>query len=273
MSASLEEYILLLLSDSNLPTGGFIASSGLESYVQHGFLPSSDAATKTAGIIAFTRRSVHSYAALNLPFFAGIHAAVAALRCPGEGEGVERAYVEVKRLDDLNESMMLNHIARRASTAQGVALLTLYERALAGEEEVEGKCKKLVEKLRMGIRKGEVYGHLVTGLAVLTASLGLSIDASKHLFLFLHARSLLSSAIRMNVIGPYVSHRLLLHDVRPLVEEALASNLTTKTIPIEDDGMPGELGATDEDGPATTWPLGEILATRHDLLHSKIFNS
>jgi urease accessory protein len=25
--------------------------------------------------------------------------------------------------------------------------------------------------------------------------------------------------------------------------------------------------------PATTWPLGEILSARHDLLHSRIFNS
>lgn len=44
---------------------------------------------------------------------------------------------------------------------------------------------------------------------------------------------------------------------------------------------PGE-SANDEDwawadeaehGPATTWPLGEILAARHDLQHSRIFNS
>lgn len=29
----------------------------------------------------------------------------------------------------------------------------------------------------------------------------------------------------------------------------------------------------EEEGPATTWPLGEILAARHDQLHSRIFNS
>lgn len=27
------------------------------------------------------------------------------------------------------------------------------------------------------------------------------------------------------------------------------------------------------DGPANTWPLGEILAARHDLQHSRVFNS
>jgi len=26
-------------------------------------------------------------------------------------------------------------------------------------------------------------------------------------------------------------------------------------------------------GPASTWPLGDILAIRHDLQHSRIFNS
>ncbi|KAF8484238.1 hypothetical protein JB92DRAFT_3264389, partial [Gautieria morchelliformis] len=32
----IEQYILLLLSDGNLPTGSFAPSSGLESYVKHG---------------------------------------------------------------------------------------------------------------------------------------------------------------------------------------------------------------------------------------------
>lgn len=97
-------------------------------------------------------------------------------------------------------------------------------------------------------------------------------ERSQHLFLFLHARSLLSSAIRLNTVGPYVSHRLLLHDVRPLVEESLLAcrrlslggAASRDPVPITED---------DEDGPATTWPLGEILAARHDQLHSKIFNS
>ena len=37
-----ESYLVQLLSDSNLPTGGFIASGGLESYHAHGFLPPHD---------------------------------------------------------------------------------------------------------------------------------------------------------------------------------------------------------------------------------------
>lgn len=97
--------------------------------------------------------------------------------------------------------------------------------------------------------------------------------ASQHLFLFLHARSLLSSAIRMNVIGPYVSHRLLLHDVRPMVADALSEFENAELGPEARTDLPISVEDEDEDGPATTWPLGEILAARHDQLHSKIFNS
>lgn len=32
-------------------------------------------------------------------------------------------------------------------------------------------------------------------------------------------------------------------------------------------------GTGDERGPATTWPLGEIVASRHDQLFSRVFNS
>jgi urease accessory protein len=33
-----ETHLLFVLLDSNLPTGGFVSSSGLESYAKHGFL-------------------------------------------------------------------------------------------------------------------------------------------------------------------------------------------------------------------------------------------
>ena len=98
--------------------------------------------------------------------------------------------------------------------------------------------------------------------------------ATQHLFLFLHARSLLSSAIRLNTLGPYVAHRLLLHDVRPLVEEALQSCQDMRvSADFTEDGKEWWEREEEDDGPATTWPLGEILAARHDQLHSKIFNS
>lgn len=97
-------------------------------------------------------------------------------------------------------------------------------------------------------------------------------ERSQNLHLFLQARSVLSASVRLNIIGPYAAQQLLLHAVRPLVEDEMSrcKHLTTglrgtkeHTVP-EDDAL---------HGPAMTWPLGEILATRHDLQHSRIFNS
>ena len=84
----------------------------------------------------------------------------------------------------------------------------------------------------------------------------------------------------MNTIGPYASQQLLLHAIKPLVESQLAQSRgirtgidlsvsdNTLTTDDEDPELPLE-----GDGPACTWPLGEILAARHDLQHSRIFNS
>ena len=76
--------------------------------------------------------------------------------------------------------------------------------------------------------------------------------------------------MRLNTIGPYAAQQLLLHTVKPLVEiEAeRCRRLHTE--------LGGESGDSVDEvtrGPAVTWPLGEILAARHDLQHSRIFNS
>ncbi|GAA5969474.1 hypothetical protein JCM3765_006898 [Sporobolomyces pararoseus] len=123
---------------------------------------------------------------------------------------------------------------------------------------------------------------------------GLSLNRSLHLFLFLHARSILSSAVRLNVIGPYSAHRLLLWDIKQLVEGATTELITRSSIVErrneEEVGMDLEhdrgwwdndeewafireeenLGRSD---PVSTWPLGEIVASRHDQLFTKVFNS
>ena len=268
MESANEEFLLLLLSDSNLPTGGFIASSGLESFVQHGYLldPSNATGSKSIGILEFIRKSIHSYARLNLPFLTASHRAVSMLKDVRGGEvmesSMEQALERIRTVDRLFEAMTLNHVSKRASIAQGIALLTLFDKSFSPPTTPRSPPapeKILVERLRATIRKGESFGHHPVGFGIITAALSLSLPASQNLFLFLHARSILSSAIRLNIIGPYISHRLLLRDVRPLIAEAMEK---CKDLELES-GV----------GPVVTWPLGEILAARHDTLHSKIFNS
>ncbi|BGP45716.1 hypothetical protein JCM10450v2_001546 [Rhodotorula kratochvilovae] len=318
-SSSLEQYLLLLLSDSNLPTGGFVASSGLEAWIQHGNLaltpapaapaspapPAPSSAPRPrpqseAALLAFVAHSLHSYARLNVPLLRATHTAVAALVSSAPADGsVSAALDAVLAADAACEALTLNHVARRASTAQGVALLTLYERALA--PEVGGAAGELVARYRGAIREGQGggkareggNGHMSVAFAVLTAAVGLGLDAATHLFLFLHARSLLSSAVRLNTVGPYVAHRLLLWDVKPLVDAAVSSTLPSRpgapapaSAPEErregeaedwwddDPAWKDDWGRDDEKGaPVTTWPLGEIIASRHDQLFTRVFNS
>ncbi|BGP18757.1 hypothetical protein JCM10213_003044 [Rhodosporidiobolus nylandii] len=351
--AHLESYLLAVLSDSNLPTGGFVASSGLEAWIQHGYLalaPSPLAAGPPAtpppdkALLAFVAHSLHSYARVNAPLLRAAHAAVWALRSPpsrssspstSTSSSLPTALASTLAADQLADSLTLNHVARRASVAQGNALLTLYERAFApppgegGGEVGEQAVREFVKEYRARVRRtsgtatgkgkegeGEAYGHMTVAFGVLTAGVGLRIDSALPLLLFLHARSLLSSAVRLNTVGPYLAHRMLLWDVRPLVDEAAAAvagggagggglarsggaregaELEERSqekqekdwwdsdpfwAPIwKDDplvhpppaGGPGEGAGCGT--PVTTWPLGEIVASRHDQLFTKVFNS
>jgi len=90
----------------------------------------------------------------------------------------------------------------------------------------------------------------------------------------------------MNIIGPYASSQMLLHPFKDIIERETANlnigtNETNTTGLVHDNGPKEETrndgfwGWTREAelGPATTWPLGELLTARHDMQHSRIFNS
>ncbi|KAI0832665.1 hypothetical protein BC628DRAFT_1309884 [Trametes gibbosa] len=288
-----EAYILLLLSDSNLPTGSFVASAGLESYVTHGFFTDASSPSvppppdNTDYTINFVRDSLSTYAHSALPFVLDAHlvAEKALASTQGSTEAVvDRAIGRLKELDELYEAMTLNHVARRASKSQGVALLTLYTKGFSkpqlsrhlqspGPASVsEARTTAVVDRLKLLVRREETHGHLPICWGVLTATLGLSSERSQYLHLFLQARSLLSASVRLNTIGPYASQQLLLHAVRPIVDAEMSKckHLTTGML-----APSGSAAQADEaiHGPAMTWPLGEILASRHDLQHSRIFNS
>ncbi|KAJ7864906.1 UreF-domain-containing protein [Mycena leptocephala] len=284
-----ETYLLLLLSDSNLPTGSFVASSGLESFLKHGFgAPPFTQATpslKADTIATFIRDSLATYAPSALPFVSDAHAAATRLRCKEIDE--EQTLALLTELDDLYECMTLNHVARRASAAQGVALLSLYSKGFSrppgpgfsylvpegSEEDPAHAMPGLVDAYKLLVRRGErsAHGHLPVCWGVLCAALGLSLERTQHLHLYLHARALLSAAVRLNAIGPYAAQQLLLHVAAPFVDAEMSKSARLRTSVLAERDNNG--WDETQDGPANTWPLGEILAARHDLQHSRIFNS
>ena len=136
-----ESYLVQLLSDSNLPTGGFIASGGLESYHAHGFLPPHDTVSTT---LSFVEHTLANYAASVLPYMC------AAYRLSRSYiEGHDDALDALCRLDWHHHTLLLNHVSRRASLIQGIALLTLYVRSFSSAlQDDSARADALVEELR-----------------------------------------------------------------------------------------------------------------------------
>lgn len=193
MHDDLETYLLLLLSDSNLPTGSFVASAGLESYVKHGF-PPPPVPSASESTIDFIRDSLASYARSALPFVTDAHRSVERFLLDDNWE--KEGYKKLRdvlhiliELDDLYQAMTLNHVARRASTSQGVALLTLFSKGFSrppfftefpvvGSLYRESQVAKLIDEFKVKIRKEEVPGHLPICWGILTAALGLKLGSS-----------------------------------------------------------------------------------------------
>ncbi|KAJ4484543.1 hypothetical protein C8R41DRAFT_733948, partial [Lentinula lateritia] len=303
-----QTYLLLLLSDSNLPTGSFVASSGFESYIKHGFGGARDDDDVVVDrTTSFMSDSISAYARSALPFVSDVHRVVRGVTT-GESSNSERYLQKIQDLDDLYDVMTLNHVTKRASKSQGVALLTLYSKGFSespysstspsmststststsststsstSTSTSPSTLPSLVTNYKTLVRAKRAPGHLPICWGILTGVLGLSLERSLYLHIFLHARSLLSASVRLNEIGPYNAQQLLLHVSRGIIKTEVgrcmnlrtgvnlrtAVDLRTGNPHSEDPGYPHS------EGPANTWPLGEILAARHDLQHSRIFNS
>src|SRR5713101_7648046 len=121
-----EAYLLLILSDSNLPTGSFVASAGLEATATHALFqaapPTGSAGADSSNILAFIRNSVDTYARSALPFTRDAHR-VSTAYAKREIAELDVALAPLARVDALYDASTLNHVARRASCAQGIALL------------------------------------------------------------------------------------------------------------------------------------------------------
>jgi urease accessory protein len=200
-----EAYLLLILSDANLPTGSFVASAGLESTSAHALLRPSIGSAAGSDILAFLHHSVDTYARSALPFARDAHRITAAYTSSRMAD-LNETLAALARLDALYDASTLNHVARRASCAQGAALLTLYAKgftrpptmpvtsesaapdvegpALAAtanadgdDSERESRVGALVAALKVRVRRGDadILGHLPICWGVLAGALGLTI--------------------------------------------------------------------------------------------------
>jgi urease accessory protein len=209
--------------DSAFPTGGFAHSSGLESAWQHGWVRSPDE------LCEFVRAVVVAAFSSGAPFVAAAH-------------DDADAFAEIDRACD---ALLSNHVANRASRVQGAALLATVAHAF--------EIPALVS-LRATLRAEGSPGHLAPCFGAACAAMGVGRKSTVSLFLFHTLRGLMSSAVRLGIIGSLDAQRM---------QQRLAAELKS----LADAGPPPMQAASQ------TSPLLEILHARHDRLYSRLFVS
>ncbi|EGO60893.1 hypothetical protein NEUTE1DRAFT_76476 [Neurospora tetrasperma FGSC 2508] len=260
-------HFLLLLSDSALPLGSFAFSSGLESYLAHNKSSSPSHSTsfvtnklpKTKlpppSFTSFLPLSLSSYASTTLPYVLAAH----------------RDPAQLALLDDTLDATIVCTVGRRASVAQGRALLSIWERSLssslppssASAEAAAAILKPFSALLRSaGAPPGwndppPVSAHLPPLFGAICALVGLSLEQTTYVYLLSHVKALVSAAVRAGMFGPYQAQKTL---ASRQVQEMIGALMKREW----------ERGV-EEAGQSV--PVMDLWIGRHEVLYSRIFNS
>lgn len=250
-------HFLLLLADSALPLGSFAFSSGLESYLAHNRGSGPPSSQPRQGHYSqfdlFLPISVSSYASSTLPFVLAAH------RDPSR----------LADLDDYLDAAVMCTVGRRASVAQGRALLGIWERsfaasaALAGGGEYDAVLREYAQALRTPAKGYDETGlppvaaHLAPLFGVVCRVVGLGLHQTAYIFMLGHVKALISAAVRANLLGPYQAQRVLASSgVMGMISAAIEREWDT---PVEEAGQ--------------SVPVMDLWIGRHEVLYSRIFNS
>lgn len=217
-------WLLWQLADSAFPTGGFAHSGGLEAAWQLGEVRGRD------GVERHLTDSLDQCGHAALPYVGAVH----------------RESTRFVHWDRWYEATLPNHVANRASRALGQGLLSSAVAAFGREELTE---------LKAGVRRDRLAAHLPTVTGLVCATVGIPLGESQRLFLFLHARALVSTAVRLGAIGP-LEAQAVQHRLGPVAEAVWARCAGL---------MPADA--------ASTAPLHDLFQGHHDRLYSRLFMS
>jgi urease accessory protein len=219
-----EHWLLWQLADSAFPIGGFAHSSGLEAAWQHDYLCS------PYDLHEFAHQSLQQTLHAALPF---LLAAFDEMQTPDH-------------LDALFDATLSNHVANRASRAQGHALLATMEKTFP---------TPALTAWRSEVLKHHQPGHLPVVAGVILRMIGIARENAVRLFVYLHCRGLLSAAVRLGVVGPIQAQQIQARLAPQLDAVALAAaTLTLADV-------------------TQTSPFLDILQSTQDRLYSRLFQS
>ncbi|ODH44707.1 hypothetical protein ACO22_00785 [Paracoccidioides brasiliensis] len=249
---------LLLLSDSALPLGSFAYSSGLESFLAHTKLQSQQRNTtpspfSTTSFHQFLSLSLSSIASTTLPYLLAAH----------------RDPLQLQTLDNDLDASTTCTVARRASVAQGLALLGVWERSFRDSHTTTSTSPKAQAAAHAALNdfstalktftntNDQLNGHLPPLWAVVCVAMDIDITSTAYVYMLNHAKAVLSAAVRASVMGPYQAQGLLASRwLQEVIEHRLQGQWNVR---------PEEAGQV--------VPLVDLWVGRHELLYSRIFNS
>ncbi|KAG0264804.1 hypothetical protein BG011_006077 [Mortierella polycephala] len=270
-TVSTPSWLLWQFLDSALPTGGFIASNGLEAFAK--LHPHS---TSAKDIESYVNWSVHSCGYTNLPFVTAVWKLVdewtlrdSHLRTErGKAKAMKSVLHRIGNIDREYDVFVNNAIQNAASRKQGDGIIMMGVKCFAdqlkhgpgddddelGENEL-GPNIRILKPFKTLLRSEEVAGHFPIAFAMIARLLGFDLATTRHLHLHLHARTLLSSAIRLALVGPFQAQHIMTRS------QAKARFIDAKTADL-----------TIEDA-AQTFLVGDICSGAHGRLWTRLFNS
>ncbi|KAF5751641.1 urease accessory protein UreF [Tripterygium wilfordii] len=213
------------LLDSILPTGGFAHSFGLEAAIQSRIISDPE------DLRTYLVHVLENTGSLLLPF---VHSAMV---CPN---------LETwKNLDRRLDATLTNEVSRKASIAQGSALMRV---AAAVYTEIP-----TLKTMRDALRGACFHHALVFGL--ICGLVGMDTETSQRAFMFITMRDAISAATRLNLVGP-LGAAVLQHQVSIVAETILIKWMNR---PVED--------------ACQTAPLLDTVQGCHSYLFSRMFCS
>jgi urease accessory protein len=219
------ELLILQLVDSAFPAGGFVHSGGLESAVQLGQV------THVQSLEEFLRTSLQQVRRGVLVFVARAW----------------RGAADISSVDRDCDLFLNNHIANRASSAQGRAMLSSAAKTF--------ELTPLIDAVEL-VRSQRLAGHLAPLFGVICRGLEVDLRRTLELFLFMSLRGWISAAVRLGIVGPIQAQQ---------IQARLSVNVPQDFDPLDP--------ATNPAGPVQATPLLDLIASTHDRLYSRLFQS
>jgi urease accessory protein len=226
------DWLVWQLCDSAFPTGGFAHSLGLEAAWQHGEVRNRNE------LVSFVEAGLQQLGHAALPLV------MAAFEAPEK----------LGEFDALCDAFTTNHVANRASRAQGRALLSAVERIFPER----GVHAASTANDRSALKRPEgrtPFAHFAPVFGACLRELHISRATTARMFFFNHLRSVLAAAVRLNIVGP-------------MEAQQLQQSLSSKT-----EAVWSACESMTLDDLAQTAPLLDLWQGAQDRLYSRLFQS